>query len=134
MAGVPKLDRFIIPPEAVVRAGFADPALAEAELAVVRTPEELDRDLRNRFAVARLQWQPRHDLRLPKWMHRIATPTAIVWGAEDRIVPPAYAAEFARLIPGSRVTLIPGCGHFPQIEAPDAFHAAVTGFLGGVRG
>lgn len=130
LAGIPKLDRFIIPPEDVVRAGYADPRLAEAELAVQRSPEELDRDLRNRFAVARLQWQPRHDLRLPKWMHRIAVPTAIVWGDADRLVPLVYASEFARLIPGARVTVIPGCGHFPQIERPAAFHAAITGFTG----
>jgi pimeloyl-ACP methyl ester carboxylesterase len=133
LTGVPKLDRFIIPPEAVVRAGFSDPALAEAELAVQRTPEELDRDLRNRFAVARLQWQPRHDLRLPKWMHRIAVPTAVVWGDADRLVPPAYAAEFARLIPGARCTLLAQCGHFPQIERPDAFYDAVNGFIEGLK-
>lgn len=131
LAGVPKLDRFIIPPEAVVRAGFADPALAEAELARARPPDELDRDLRNRFAVARLQWQPRHDLSLPKWMHRIAVPTRIVWGEDDRIVPVDYAAEFARLIPGARVATIPGCGHFPQIERPDAFVELVTTFIEG---
>jgi pimeloyl-ACP methyl ester carboxylesterase len=132
LAGVPKLDRFIIPPEAVVQAGFADPALARAELDLPRTPEELDRDLRNRFAVARLQWQPRHDLNLPKWMHRIALPTQIVWGDGDRIVPPAYADEFARLIPGARVATIPDCGHFPQIEQTDAFLRTVTTFIEGL--
>lgn len=132
LGGVPKLDRFIIPPEAVVRAGFADPALAEAALARPRTPDEADRDLRNRFATARLQWQPRHDLNLPKWLHRIALPAQIVWGEADRLVPPAYAAEFARLIPGARVTTIPNCGHFPQIERSDAFLHTVTTFIEGL--
>jgi pimeloyl-ACP methyl ester carboxylesterase len=129
LSGVPKLDRFIIPPEAVVRAGFADPALAEAQLAVARSAEDNDIDLRNRFAVARLQWQPRHDLRLPKWMHRIRVPAHVVWGDADRLVPPAYAAEFARLIPGAAVTMIPHCGHFPQTEQADAFVHALEGFL-----
>lgn len=132
LSGVPKLDRFIIPPEAVVRAGYADAALAEAQLAVPKSSDDDDRDLRNRFAVARLQWQPRHDLRLPKWMHRITVPTHVVWGDADRIVPPAYAAEFARLIPGARVTMIPNCGHFPQTERSDAFVRAVSAFLEGL--
>jgi pimeloyl-ACP methyl ester carboxylesterase len=129
LIGVPKLDRFIIPPTAVTRAGFADPALAEAQLARTRTAEEDDRDLRNRFAAARLQWQPRHDLRLPKWMHRIRVPTHVIWGAEDQMVPPAYAAEFARLIPGARVSTISACGHFPQVERSREFVALLTAFV-----
>jgi pimeloyl-ACP methyl ester carboxylesterase len=133
LAGVPKLDRFIIPPEAVVRAGYADPSLAEAEVAVQRTQEEQDRDLRNRFAVARLQWQPRHDLSLPKWIHRIKVPTLIVWGDRDRIVPPAYAAEFARLIPGATIAMISECGHFPQIEQPASFIRTLTDFYEGLK-
>jgi pimeloyl-ACP methyl ester carboxylesterase len=129
LTGVPKLDRFIIPPEAVTRAGFADPALGERVAGAERDAAARERELRNQFAVARLQWQPRHDLRLPKWMHRIAVPTQLVWGADDRIVPPAYAAEFARLIPGARVAIVPGSGHFPQLEQPDAFLRAVGAFL-----
>jgi pimeloyl-ACP methyl ester carboxylesterase len=132
LEGVPKLDRFIIPPEAVVRATFADAAFADAQLAVERSADEQERQLRNQFAVARLQWQPRHDLALPKWLHRIAIPTHLVWGEEDRIVPPAYAGEFARLIPGATTTMLPRCGHVPQLEQPDAFIAALQHFYRGI--
>lgn len=129
LPGVAKLDTFIISPEAVVRATYRDPALAEEMLAAQLAPEEADVDLKNRFAVARLAWQPRHDLRLAKWLHRVTIPTLVVWGDADAIVPLPYAAEFARLIPGARVLVIPDCGHAPQTERPEAFLHALDGFI-----
>jgi pimeloyl-ACP methyl ester carboxylesterase len=133
LTGVPKFDRFIVPPADVVRRGFADAKHADAVLAEERDAEARERELRNQFAVARLQWQPRHDLHLPKWLHRINVPAQLVWGADDRLVPPAYADEFARLILGARVVKLPNCGHFPQLEAPDAFATAMTSFIDGLH-
>ena len=55
------------------------------------TPEQQDSLDKNRFAAAKLCWQPRlYDPKLEKWLHRIDRPTRILWGAEDRIIPPAY--------------------------------------------
>jgi len=62
-------------------------------------------------------------------LSRLTTPTLIVWGADDRITPPHVAEEFHRLIPGSRLTIIPQCGHAPPIERPQQFAAAVDTFL-----
>ena len=83
---------------------------------------------------ARMGWQPRfYDPQLAKWLHRITLPALIVWGAEDAIFPAAQAHAFAGAIAGSRVAIIPGAGHLPHIEAPQAFTTAVAGFLAGVR-
>ncbi len=62
--------------------------------------------------------------------HRIAAPTLIVWGQQDRIIAPAYAQEFARRIAGACVELIDGAGHLPQIEQSDAVTKVVRAFLG----
>jgi pimeloyl-ACP methyl ester carboxylesterase len=40
----------------------------------------------------------------------------VLWGAQDALVPPSYAAEFAALIPNARVEMIQNAGHLPQIE------------------
>jgi pimeloyl-ACP methyl ester carboxylesterase len=69
---------------------------------------------------------------LRKWLHRIAVPTHVIWGARDRVIPPDYATEFARLIPGAAVTILEDCGHLPQIEQPDALARALGGFIRGV--
>ena len=63
--------------------------------------------------------------------HRIAAPTLILWGQEDRIIAPAYAQEFAKRIAGARVELIDRAGHLPHLEQPDVVTKALRSFLGG---
>ncbi|HUZ73704.1 MAG TPA: alpha/beta fold hydrolase [Stellaceae bacterium] len=62
--------------------------------------------------------------------HRIAAPTLIVWGKDDRIIAPAYAQEFAGRIAQAQVVLIDRAGHLPQLEQPEATARAIGGFLG----
>jgi pimeloyl-ACP methyl ester carboxylesterase len=78
---------------------------------------------------AKFLW-PIPDRGLAKRLHRIAAPTLIVWGEQDALIPVIYADEFARLIPGSRVCLVPDCGHIPQVEQPEMTVEAVRAFLG----
>jgi 2-hydroxy-6-oxonona-2,4-dienedioate hydrolase len=59
----------------------------------------------------------------------ISVPTLLVWGAEDRITPPAVAGRFASLIPGSRLVFLRRCGHAPMLEQPVAFGAVVRAWL-----
>jgi pimeloyl-ACP methyl ester carboxylesterase len=56
----------------------------------------------------------------------------LLWGAEDRLIgtSAADARKHHASIPGSTLKLIPNAGHFPQIEAPDAFVAEVQAFVG----
>ena len=56
-------------------------------------------------------------------------PALIVWGANDRLFPPDYARAYQGLIPGSKLTIIPECGHVPQVEQRAAFVAVLEGFL-----
>ena len=64
-------------------------------------------------------------------IHRIAAPTLIVWGKEDRIIAPVYAQEFAQRIPGARAELIDRAGHLAHLEQPEAVAKLMRGFLGG---
>jgi pimeloyl-ACP methyl ester carboxylesterase len=74
---------------------------------------------------------PIPDRGLRKRLHRITIPTLIVWGHQDRIVKTVYADEFAGAIKGSRVEVLEGAAHLPQMEQPERTLAAVTDFLGG---
>lgn len=81
-------------------------------------------------AAARLLW-PTGDRGLAKRLHRITAPTLLLWGAEDRIVPPSYAKRFAAGIAGpTEVRAIPGAGHRVDLDAPEPAADAVLGFLG----
>ncbi len=59
----------------------------------------------------------------------LRVPTLLVWGAEDRLFPPAHARAAARRIPGARLEVFPGCGHTPQLEDAARFNAVVGAFL-----
>jgi pimeloyl-ACP methyl ester carboxylesterase len=56
-------------------------------------------------------------------------PTLIVWGDRDDIIPVSHAHAASSAIPGCRLEIIEGVGHFPQIEAPERFVAALVDFL-----
>jgi pimeloyl-ACP methyl ester carboxylesterase len=73
---------------------------------------------------------PIPDKGLKKRIHRIATPTLIVWGRADGVIPPIYAEEFARRIANSRVALIDAAGHVPHLEQVEHVGRLVRDFLG----
>jgi pimeloyl-ACP methyl ester carboxylesterase len=132
--GVAQIDTFLLTDEQRVRAMFHDPKRADTMVERLKQPEFEDIDLKNRTTTAKLMWQPRgYDPHLHKWLHRIDVPTLVVWGANDRVVPKDYAFAYQRLIPGSKVEIIPDCGHVPQVEQRQAFVAALEGFLNAKR-
>lgn len=59
----------------------------------------------------------------------IAAPTLVVAGEDDLPDFRLIADLLAENIPGARQVLLPGCGHVPPMEDPDAFNAALIGFL-----
>lgn len=64
---------------------------------------------------------------------RIATlklPTLILWGGQDRLIPPDNAQKFARDITGSRLVMFDDLGHVPHEEDPGRTIAPVKAFLG----
>jgi pimeloyl-ACP methyl ester carboxylesterase len=127
--GVKQLDPFMLNDEQAVREIYFDPTLADEAVARVLNPENEDVRLANQRMVAKLAWEPRfHDPQLQRWLHRIRVPTLIVWGENDRLFPPAYAEAWHRAIAGSRLVVLPRCGHLPIQERPEEFTASVAEF------
>jgi pimeloyl-ACP methyl ester carboxylesterase len=60
---------------------------------------------------------------------RIAVPTLVVVGREDRLTPVKVAEEMAALMPRSRLEIIEHCGHLTTLERPDAVNAAMREWL-----
>ncbi|WP_102107497.1 3-oxoadipate enol-lactonase [Oceaniglobus roseus] len=59
----------------------------------------------------------------------LTLPTLAIAGSEDGSTPPDLVRETAELVKGSRFQLIRGAGHLPCVEQPEAFAAALTGFM-----
>jgi len=55
--------------------------------------------------------------------------TLVIWGLEDRLMPVAEGHRLANAIPGARLVVLPGAGHMPQEEQPEAFSRALSDFL-----
>jgi pimeloyl-ACP methyl ester carboxylesterase len=134
VAGLDRFDIFLASREAHTRALYYDQTVADQMLATPLEGDALDTHLRNRYATARVGWQPRlYDPHLAKWLHRVDVPTLVVWGEHDRIFPVAMQAEFVRLIPRAQGVTIPDCGHLPHRECTDAFVDVLNRFISGVR-
>jgi pimeloyl-ACP methyl ester carboxylesterase len=79
-------------------------------------------------ATGKFVW-PLPDKGLKKRIHRVSAPTLVIWGKEDRLVPPVYAEEFGRRIAGARVQVVDAAGHAPQLEQPEKVARMVADFL-----
>ena len=105
---------------------YHDPRLA--------TPAQVDRYwelLRypgNRAATIERFATPR-DAATPAMLRSIAAPTLILWGADDRLIPPSSGRWLAEHILGSRLIVYPAIGHLPMEEAADRSAADVAAFL-----
>ncbi len=50
---------------------------------------------------------------------RIQAPTTVVWGEQDRLVPPEHGRVLRDGIPGSELIVLPGVAHVPQLQVPE---------------
>ncbi len=62
---------------------------------------------------------------------RITSPTLVVWGQQDSVLPVEHARVAEAGIPGARVHIFDRCGHMPQMEYPAEFNTLVREFLAG---
>lgn len=134
--GEPIPDTFRMPDEENLRRYYADPERAARRLSdlarAFEDPAVMRLVAKNRATVARLAYRPRfHNPSLAKWLHRIDVPTLLMWGAEDRLVPPAFGEAYRVLIPNSRLVVLPEAGHAPFEEQKDTFLATLCGFIDG---
>jgi len=83
-----------------------------------------------RMAVASKILFPIPNRGIAKRLYRVSAEALIVWGANDRLIPPVYAEKWKQLIAGSRLVQIKEAGHLVPYEQPEVFVSAVAGFLG----
>ena len=57
--------------------------------------------------------------RLPHLLREVQTPTLLVWGEDDRVVPIDSARQYQEALPNARLEIVRGAGHFLDLERPD---------------
>ena len=84
--------------------------------------------------LSRLCWKPYlHNPSLPFYLPKAHTPTLVLWGHQDAIMPLECGQLFQKALPNATLKVIDQCGHRPQMEKPGEFISAVTEFLSGLK-
>ncbi len=112
--------------ESSVRNVYGDPSKVTPEL--VDRYQELTLRAGNRGAlVERFRQSPSGEFTAQ--IPQVHQPTLILWGGQDRLIPPDNALHFQRDIAGSRLVMFDALGHVPHEEDPVQTVAAVQDFL-----
>jgi len=72
-------------------------------------------------------------LNLTDRLSAIKLPTAVIVGEDDPGTPVAASRVIAENIKGARLDIIPAAAHLSNMEQPEAFNRALSGFLGGLK-
>ena len=65
---------------------------------------------------------------MPRDLGSIECPVRIVWGSRDTLLFPRQADRFVREIPGAELVRLPGLGHVPMGDDPDAVADSILDF------
>lgn len=126
-------DYFMHSNKDAIAQSFHDPASA-AEYArfygqAWSAEDELQAEM-NREMAARVLWKPyMRSHTLPALLGGIRTPTLVVWGRQDAIIPVNTCDRYVRAIPGATARVLDRCGHLAEMEQPEAVASLVRGFL-----
>ena len=128
LAGRPRLRRNPL----VLGDAFADRSLLDGEFdEFFLRPLHEDPD-RRRAAIRLLRsFDERHVRDLADVHRRIDVPVQLVWGAEDRFFPLAWAEEMVVTFADARLAVVPGAGLFSHEERPAEVARALLGVLAG---
>ncbi len=94
------------------------------------TPEVFEAFEDARAETARLGWEPyMYNPSLPHLLRGVRTPTLLIYGTADRVVPRGCIDAYKQALPQAEIVTIPSVGHRPEIENSAEFERAVMRFL-----
>jgi pimeloyl-ACP methyl ester carboxylesterase len=76
-----------------------------------------------------IDWRGQAVSALGRLHHTAKLPTLIIWGARDPFIPVSHARVAHEAIPGSRLVIFEGVGHYPHCEAPERFVETIVDFI-----
>jgi pimeloyl-ACP methyl ester carboxylesterase len=87
--------------------------------------------LQSMAATAKLAWDPYlHDPKLARRLYRVSSPTLVVRGMSDSLVPRAHAEAYTSAIADARLVEVDGAAHLLPLEKPDELAELVRAHLG----
>lgn len=128
--GVERFDVFLHPIEETLLHLFHDPARIAQLLPTNPTADVIAQAYREAGSLARFAWNPYfYSPKLGSRLRRVAAPTLVVWGTNDRMLPIEHAHAYVSGIRNAKLDLIADCGHLVPLEKSDEFVQHATAFL-----
>ncbi len=128
--GKPIADLFAMAPQEVLAASFDDFSAAMPLIPPQVNVDYLLAQYKQFTTLASLAWNPNYDPKLERRLASVKTPTLVIWGRNDRLIPVDYAEAYHRLIAHSQLVILDGTGHMPMFEKPREWCKAISDFLG----
>ena len=123
------LDQFLINTIDYVRSGFENQDKYAELYTAEPSLDQLEQWEINREMTSRIAYKPyMYDQTLPQLIRGVRTPTLIVWGAQNRIVPRVCGEQFRDAIRGAKLEMVAGAGHFLEMEKPGELAKLVRDF------
>jgi pimeloyl-ACP methyl ester carboxylesterase len=124
-------DQFLLSHENYVKLGFHDETRYAALFGDPAPIEQLLRWDTHREATMRVAWKPyMFNRALPALLASVSTPSFIVMGEHDRIVPRDCAARYCAALPAARLEVVARTGHRVEMEAPERLAELLAGHAG----
>jgi len=125
-AEYPTLDVLATPGEQIVGSLASNFEVLKPWLPTGPDPDFMGARYREATTLARLLWEKPWDPKFLRYLHRINVPTLIVWGDEDKLVPPQHADIWKKALPNAKVEIFKGAGHLVLDEKPEAANAVAA--------
>jgi pimeloyl-ACP methyl ester carboxylesterase len=126
------LDQMLVDYVDYVKAGFRDEerynqALGEDARATYKELWDFSREM-----TARISWKPyMFSRRLRPLLGEVHVPALVIWGSEDKIVPPICGEQYAHALAQARLEVLLGAGHLVELEEPERVAELIRAHAGG---
>lgn len=114
------MDQMLIPFEEYIGAGLSDESTFATHYG-----EDVERDVKDvwdfsRIMTARVTWSPyMFSRKLPHLLSEVTTPALVIWGEDDRVIPPIVGRQYAGALANAKLETIADCGHLAELDQPE---------------
>lgn len=109
---------------------YGDKSAVDQELVEILLTPAFDRGAANAFvqiikSMTSLNFGPK----VKPSLAQLENPTLILWGEQDRMIPPQFASQFAACNPRISLKMLPQAGHCPQDEQPTVVNGLILAWI-----
>jgi pimeloyl-ACP methyl ester carboxylesterase len=113
-----------------VRLGFADQRNYDRIFGAETPTGVLEQWDLNREMTFRIAWKPyMYNAALPHLLGAVVTPTLVVWGREDRVVPLECGERYVKALSQARLAIVERAGHYVEMEQPEELTTQIRAFV-----